>query len=74
MRCPWSAGLLVIYAGGAARLAFGPPAPLGLPMAMSLGVYPFVVADAIKVAAAAGIMPAVWRWLGGPSLNAGRTR
>ena len=69
-----AAGLLVIYAGGTARLAFGPPAPLGLPTALAVGIYPFVVADAIKVAVAAGIMPAVWRWLGGPSLDAGRAR
>ncbi len=57
-------GLATIYACGVTRLAYGPPAPLGLPLALSLGFYPFVAADIIKVAIAAGLLPGLWRFLG----------
>lgn len=62
-------GLAVIYASGTlwlaffARLASG-SAAVGLGAALSSGVYPFVVADLLKLAAAAGITPALWRFIG----------
>ena len=61
------AGLLVIYACGAtwlglfARSATPPP---GMHAALVAGVYPFVLADCVKVLAAAGILPGLWRLLG----------
>ena len=60
------AGLVVIYAAGVtwlglfARTIDGSAAP-GLSTAFYAGVYPFVVPDLIKLAAAAGLVPALWR-------------
>src|SRR4029453_12089523 len=62
------AGLLVIYATGVtwlglfARTAAGPAA--GLSAAFFAGVYPFILPDLIKLAIAAGLVPALWRLLG----------
>jgi biotin transport system substrate-specific component len=62
------AGLLVIYASGVtwlglfARTAEG--AAPGINAAFFAGVYPFVVPDLIKLAIAAGFVPALWRLLG----------
>jgi biotin transport system substrate-specific component len=53
------AGLAVVFAGGVLWLS----AIVGLPNALAAGFYPFIVADTIKLAAAAGVMPAVWRLL-----------
>lgn len=63
------AGLLVIYACGAMWLGFFARAgahatPIGLQAALVSGVYPFIVADLLKLLAAAGILPAFWRLLG----------
>jgi biotin transport system substrate-specific component len=63
------AGLAVVYACGVlwlglfARDAAG-SAPVGLQAALASGVYPFVAADLLKIAAAAGVMPGLWRLLG----------
>lgn len=57
------AGLAVIYLGGVLGLAYGSPAPVGLRAALAAGVYPFVAADLVKVAAAAGLLPGLWRYL-----------
>ena len=63
------AGLAIIYAGGTvwlaffARLATG-SAAVGLTTALASGVYPFVLADLVKLAAAAGITPGLWRLIG----------
>jgi len=60
------AGLVVVYAFGtlwlgmAARTVTG-GAPIGVQAALAAGVYPFVLADLVKVAFAAGVMPGVWR-------------
>jgi biotin transport system substrate-specific component len=54
-----AAGFGVIFGGGVLWLA----KDLGVPAAVALGVTPFVLVDAVKVAAAAAIMPAVWRAL-----------
>ena len=63
------AGLVIIYAAGTlwlayfARLASGSVA-VGLAAALSTGVYPFLLADLAKLAAAAGITPGLWRVIG----------
>ena len=62
-------GLAIIYAAGTvwlaffARLATG-SAAVGLSAALASGVYPFVLADLVKLAAAAGITPGLWRLIG----------
>jgi biotin transport system substrate-specific component len=63
------AGLVVVYAGGAAwlglfaRAATGPVA-IGVQPALLAGVVPFVIPDLIKLAVAAGIVPGLWRLTG----------
>lgn len=62
-------GLAVIYAGGAVWLAFFARSvvqtgAVGLQAALASGVYPFVVADALKLLAAAGIVPGLWTLFG----------
>jgi biotin transport system substrate-specific component len=54
------AGLLVVYAFGATWLSVS----IGFAGALAAGVYPFIVADVVKVAAAAGILPGLWTLLG----------
>ena len=62
-------GLAMIYVAGTiwlayfARLASG-SAAVGLNAALASGVYPFVLADLGKLAAAAGITPGLWRLTG----------
>ncbi|MGH9253715.1 MAG: biotin transporter BioY [Vicinamibacterales bacterium] len=63
------AGLVVVYACGAAWLAFfargvTQAAPIGLQAALVSGVYPFIIADVLKLLAAAGISPMLWRLVG----------
>jgi len=64
-----AAGLLIVYTFGTLWLAFfartlSGSASIGFAAALSSGVVPFVVPDLIKLAAAAGIMPGLWRFLG----------
>jgi biotin transport system substrate-specific component len=56
-------GLVVIYTCGTLWLAYASVGrtAVGLASAFSTGVAPFVVADVVKLAAAAGIMPGLWR-------------
>jgi biotin transport system substrate-specific component len=59
------AGLSVVFLFGVTWLAFfAAPAPLGLPLALQSGLYPFVVVDLVKVCVAAAILPAVWAVVG----------
>ena len=62
------AGLLVIYTSGVTWLGLFAPASEGaapgITAAFFAGVYPFVVPDLIKLAIAAGFVPALWRLLG----------
>lgn len=64
-----AAGLVVIYAFGASWLAWfartltGSEAA-GFTAALAAGVYPFILSDIVKLAAAAGIVPGVWAFLG----------
>ncbi len=53
------AGLAVVFAGGVMWLSVF----VGPRGALMSGFYPFVIADLIKVVAAAGIMPTVWKLL-----------
>lgn len=54
------AGLLVVYACGAFWLS----ASLGFQGALAAGVYPFIAADVVKLVAAAGVLPGLWKLLG----------
>ena len=61
-------GLMVVYTFGTLWLAFAARtvtggAPVGLQAALAGGVYPFVLADLLKIAFAAGVMPALWQLL-----------
>jgi biotin transport system substrate-specific component len=62
------AGLVVIYACGVSWLAFfartATPMPPGIRAAFVAGVYPFVVPDLLKLLAAAGVLPGMWRLIG----------
>jgi biotin transport system substrate-specific component len=60
-------GLVVVYAGGAFWLAYGPAsASLGIGTAITTGVLPFVAADVAKIALAAAVAPGLWRLLVAP--------
>jgi biotin transport system substrate-specific component len=54
------AGLVVIFAGGVLWLGV----LVGAQAALVSGLYPFIVADLVKVVAAAGVMPGLWRLFG----------
>ncbi|AUY51770.1 biotin transporter BioY [Streptomyces sp. CB01881] len=55
-------GSLAIYAVGVPYLAFSLDVPLA--RAAELGLYPYLVGDALKAALAAGALPLAWRLLG----------
>src|SRR6187399_2237978 len=59
-------GLVVIYTCGTLWLAYGSfgRTAVGLSSAIAAGVAPFVVADLVKLAGAAGIVPGLWRLVG----------
>ena len=54
------AGSTVIFAAGLAQLSRFVPAG-GL---LAAGLFPFVAGDVIKCALAAGLTPALWKWIG----------
>ena len=54
------AGLAIVFTGGVLWLSLF----TGFATALVAGFYPFVIADVIKVMAAAAFMPAIWRLLG----------
>ena len=60
-----AAGLAVIFACGVTWLTlFAPGAELrSLQQALAAGLYPFVLADTIKLCLAAAVMPAAWKLL-----------
>jgi len=61
------AGLATLFAGGVSWLAWfmlGPGGPVGLTAALQTGLYPFVVADLVKVCFAGAVLPSVWAILG----------
>ncbi|WP_037605195.1 biotin transporter BioY [Streptacidiphilus rugosus] len=55
-------GNLAIYAVGVPWLAVAAHLPLA--EAASLGLYPFLLGDALKVALATGLLPAAWKLVG----------
>ena len=55
-------GNLVIYVFGVAWLASW--LAVDLPTALELGVWPFLIGDALKIALAAGLLPAAWKLAG----------
>ena len=63
------AGLAIIFTSGVlwlglfARTLSG-GAPVGVQSALATGLYPFILPDAIKLAIAAGLVPALWRLIG----------
>jgi biotin transport system substrate-specific component len=63
------AGLVIVFTSGVlwlglfARTLTG-DAPAGLQSALATGLYPFVFPDLIKLAIAAGFVPALWRIVG----------
>ena len=58
-------GLAVVFASGVTWLAlFARPASLGFSGAARTGLYPFLAADIVKLFVAAGVMPALWSFLG----------
>ena len=65
------AGLAIIFISGItwlalfARVASG-SAAIGFSAALASGLYPFVVADTVKLAIASGLVPAIWRVIGRP--------
>ena len=68
------AGLLIIFTSGVlwlglfARTLTGSE-PVGLQYALATGLYPFVLPDLIKLAIAAGFVPALWRVVGRSNLR-----
>jgi biotin transporter BioY len=63
------AGLGIIYLAGTVWLAYfarivSGTAAVGLAAALAAGVYPFVLPDLVKLGAAAGITPGLWRLIG----------
>jgi biotin transport system substrate-specific component len=63
------AGLAVVYAFGTTWLALfartlSGTAAVGYGAAFATGVLPFAIPDVLKIAAAAGIVPSVWRLIG----------
>jgi len=58
-------GLAVIFAFGVSWLAWvAQPSPVGLSAALRTGLYPFVVADALKIVLASTVLPSVWKLIG----------
>jgi biotin transport system substrate-specific component len=55
-------GNVIIYAFGASYLAVH--LGIGIAQAVTLGVMPFLIGDAVKIAVAAALLPASWRMVG----------
>jgi biotin transport system substrate-specific component len=63
------AGLVIIFLSGVTWLALFArtltgSTPVGIQAALATGLYPFILPDAIKLAVAAGLVPALWRVVG----------
>ena len=56
-----AAGLAVVFAFGILQLAIVSRPQLGIGGALAAGFFPFVLADLLKVVAAAGVLPSAWR-------------
>lgn len=64
-----ASGLCVIFAGGVVWQAYFSIAPVGLDLALAGGLYPFIVADLIKLGIASGIVPGLWSLVGHERFN-----
>ena len=63
------AGLAIIFASRVLWLALfartlAGSEPVGLQSALATGLYPFILPDLVKLAVAAGLVPALWRVIG----------
>jgi len=59
-----AAGLCIVFAAGVLWLGLVAQPLQGIRGALAAGLFPFVVADAMKVAAAGAVLPGVWRIVG----------
>jgi biotin transport system substrate-specific component len=59
-----AAGLALIFATGIAWFAWFASSAVGLPAALRLGFYPFIVVDILKVLLAAAVLPSIWKLVG----------
>src|SRR5262249_54536094 len=57
-------GLALVFVGGVSWLALYARAAAGWSGALAAGLYPFIVADVVKLLIAAAVMPGLW-WLTG---------
>ena len=57
-------GLVVVFAGGIAWLSLFAQPARGVAGALATGFYPFIIPDLLKLLAAAGVMPSLWRLTG----------
>jgi biotin transport system substrate-specific component len=55
-------GLAIIFAGGVSWIAI--TVTRSLPAALASGFLPFVLADIVKIAAAAALLPQAWKLVG----------
>jgi biotin transport system substrate-specific component len=62
-------GLALVFAGGVSWLAVAAVPARGFAGAVASGFVPFVLPDLVKLAAASGVMPALWRVVGGPNTS-----
>jgi biotin transporter BioY len=60
--CAMASGLAIVFAGGVGWLALAVEPARGLGAALAAGLYPFIVADLLKLLVAAGLTPGLW-WL-----------
>lgn len=63
------AGLVLVFAGGVSWLALASQPQRGFAAAIASGFAPFVVPDVVKLAAASGVMPVLWRVVGRPNTS-----
>ena len=59
-----AAGLAVVFLVGVSWLGFVVQPSRGVAGALAAGFYPFVLPDLLKLLAAAGVMPGLWRLTG----------
>jgi biotin transport system substrate-specific component len=59
-----AAGLAVVFACGVLWLALVARPALGISGALAAGFFPFIVSDALKLFAAAAVLPTLWRFIG----------
>jgi biotin transport system substrate-specific component len=57
-------GLAVVFAGGVLWLGLFVQPARGIAGALATGFYPFIIADVLKLLAAAAVMPGLWRLTG----------